>query len=91
MFLLLSISAILSSKTINILRYSILLEYSTKASKSLKCFVVSSSRLLIKNWPGASNGSFAFKKNYQYLVRDPEPPTVNNLYGCSEICGKFGF
>ena len=71
-FLLLSISAIISSKTINIyISYldssiflkisSISFEYSIKALESLKCFKFILSRLLIKNWYFASYGSLAYK------------------------------
>ena len=73
-FLLLSISAIISSKTINILHflfglyYSMFLqisfisfEYSIKALESLKCFKPVLSLFLIENWYFASYGSLACK------------------------------
>ena len=73
-FLLLSILAMISTKTINILRFlfglqssmflsifDILLEYSIKAFEALKCFVPTSSRFLIKNWYIALFRSLAYK------------------------------
>ena len=73
-FLLLSMSAIISSKTINILRLlfgfyssmfsetlSLLFEYLMKTLESLKCFVPTSSRFLIKNSYFASFRSLAYK------------------------------
>ena len=82
-FLLLKISAIISSKTINHLHFlfglhslmflqisSILFEYIKKALESLKYFLFALFRLLIKNLYFASQGSLPYKKVYQYLVHD---------------------
>ena len=68
-FLLLIITAIISPKTINILRslstlyYSLYssTEYSIKALGSLKCFNPLLSLLLIKNWYLASYEALAYK------------------------------
>ena len=73
-FLLLSILAIISTKTINILRFlfglqssmflsifNILFEYSINTFEALKCFVPASSRFLINNWYIALFRSLAYK------------------------------
>ena len=80
-FLLLIISAIVSSKTINILRslsilyssivlwtYCVSFEYSMRAFGSSKWVNSVLSLLLIKNWYLASGGSLAYKYIYQYLA-----------------------
>ena len=71
MVLLLIISAIISSKAINILRFliglyssifwSMSLGNSMKDLKSLKCFRPVRPHLLIENWYIASQGSLAYK------------------------------
>ena len=56
--------------------------------------------LLISNWYFASYGSFAYKKlpisgswfirlSNAFVFPDREPPTINILYGCSEISGQL--
>ena len=80
-FLLLIISAIISSKTINILRLLSILhlsiflwtscvsfEYSMKAFGSSKWVNPGLSLLLIKIWYLVSGGSLAYKYIYQYLA-----------------------
>ena len=72
-------------------------EHSIKPFESLKCFVSTSSRFLIKNWYFASFRSLAHKLmlsisdcsfvrlNNEFVFLDPEPPNINNMYGWSRI------
>ena len=81
-FLLLMISAIISSKAINVLRfftYIVFLissECSKKALGSLKGFNPLLSLLLIKNWYFASYGSFAYK----YILSIPACCVLNSMH-----------
>ena len=78
-FLLLSISTIVSLKTINILRFlfglcssiflcisSMSFDYWIKALESFKCFKLVLSLLLISNWYFASYGSLAYKYYFSW-------------------------
>ena len=91
-FLLLNISAIISSKTINFLHllfglyFSMFLwisfisfEYSIKALKLLKCFKPVFSTSV---W-------WLIRLNNEFVFPDLEPPIINILYGWSRISGQF--
>ena len=77
-FLLLSMSAIISSKAINILHFYLggifqcfykFFEYSIKALESLILLIT---------------------LNNKFVFPDLESPIINILYGCSRISGQFG-
>ena len=98
-FFLLSISTIISPKTINILRFLFGLNKSFRIIKMLFKRVLF--LLLIKNWYFASYGSLVYKyvllisgcqlirlKN-EFVFPNPEPPVINILYGSSWIYDQF--